>query len=57
MAKSKKKTGKSRRGFAALSARERSKIASMGGKAAHRKGTAHEFTKAEAKKAARTRWK
>ncbi|MCB5186789.1 stress-induced protein [Methylobacillus caricis] len=31
------------RGFAAMSAEKQRKIASMGGKAAHAKGTAHEF--------------
>jgi hypothetical protein len=37
-----------KRGFAAMSADERSRIASLGGKAAHQKGTAHRFTKEEA---------
>jgi hypothetical protein len=37
-----------RRGFAALSADERRRIASLGGKAAHAHGTAHEFTREEA---------
>lgn len=43
------RTGKSRRGFASLSAERRKEIASLGGKAAHRAGTAHEFTADEAK--------
>lgn len=42
---------KSKRGFAVLSAEQRSKIASMGGKAAHAAGTAHKFTKEEARAA------
>ncbi len=41
----------SKRGFAAMSADERRRIARLGGKAAHRKGTAHRFTKVEAIKA------
>ena len=40
-----------KRGFAAMSADERSRIARLGGKAAHRKGTAHRFTPQEAAKA------
>lgn len=36
-----------KRGFAGMSQADRSRIASKGGKAAHRKGTAHEFTSAE----------
>ena len=45
----------SRRGFAALDAEQRKKIASMGGKAAHEKGTAHQFTSEEAAAAGRKR--
>lgn len=41
-------TTKTRRGFAALSSERQREIASLGGKAAHAKGTAHEFTQAEA---------
>lgn len=41
------------RGFAAMSAEKRSKIARMGGLAAHRKGTAHEWSREEAIKAGR----
>jgi uncharacterized protein len=41
------------RGFAAMSLEARSAIASKGGKAAHVKGTAHEFTVEEAKVAGR----
>jgi hypothetical protein len=44
-----------RRGFAALDADQRKKIASMGGKAAHEKGTAHQFTSEEAAAAGRKR--
>jgi hypothetical protein len=46
-------TGKSRRGFASMTAEQRRAISSMGGKAAHEKGTAHEFTSEEAKAAGR----
>jgi uncharacterized protein len=38
----------SQRGFAAMDREKQKQIASMGGKAAHAKGTAHEFTSAEA---------
>lgn len=44
-----------RRGFAALNSEQRRRIASMGGKAAHEKGTAHEFTSEEAAAAGRRR--
>ena len=36
------------RGFAAMDREKQRQIASMGGKAAHAKGTAHEFTSQEA---------
>jgi general stress protein YciG len=39
------------RGFAAMSAEKQREIASKGGRAAHEKGTAHEFTADEARKA------
>lgn len=39
---------KQRRGFAAMSAEKQLEIASLGGKAAHAKGTAHQFTREEA---------
>lgn len=45
-------TGKSRRGFASMSPEKQREIASKGGKAAHAKGTAHEFNKDEASRAA-----
>jgi hypothetical protein len=34
---------KSKRGFASMSPERRAKIASLGGKAAHKQGTAHEW--------------
>ena len=40
---------KQKRGFASMSAERQREIASKGGKAAHEKGTAHEFTPEEAK--------
>lgn len=42
-----------KRGFAAMSPARQQEIASMGGKAAHQKGTAHEFTSEEARRAGR----
>jgi general stress protein YciG len=41
-------TPKLRRGFAAISPERQRAIAAMGGRAAHRKGTAHEWTSREA---------
>ena len=41
------------RGFAAMDAAKQREIASKGGKAAHEKGTAHEFTSEEAREAGR----
>lgn len=41
----------SNRGFASMDEDKQREIASKGGKAAHQKGTAHEFTSEEAKKA------
>jgi uncharacterized protein len=43
----------SSRGFASMSERKQRKIASKGGKAAHQKGTAHEWTREEAREAGR----
>lgn len=37
-----------KRGFAGMTPEQRSNIASMGGKAAHAAGTAHQFTPKEA---------
>ncbi|NUU01269.1 KGG domain-containing protein [Herbaspirillum robiniae] len=45
--------GTSNRGFAAMDPQKQRQIASMGGKAAHAKGAAHEFTSAEAREAGR----
>lgn len=44
---------KSDRGFASMSPEKRREIASKGGRAAHAKGTAHEFTSEEAREAGR----
>lgn len=44
---------KSRRGFASMSAEQQRAIASMGGRAVHERGTAHEFTSDEAREAGR----
>lgn len=41
------------RGFASMDEEKRRKIAQKGGKAAHEKGTAHEFTSEEAREAGR----
>jgi general stress protein YciG len=41
------------RGFAAMDPRLVSELAKRGGKAAHRAGTAHQFTSAEAREAGR----
>jgi general stress protein YciG len=60
MAETKANTGfpsgerkKERRGFASMSAEKQREIASKGGRAAHMKGTAHEWTSDEARKAGR----
>ena len=42
-----------KRGFASMDAEKQRAIASKGGKAAHQKGTAHEFTPEEARAAGR----
>jgi uncharacterized protein len=47
------KGGSSERGFASMDEDTQREIASKGGKAAHEKGTAHEFTSDEARKAGR----
>lgn len=44
---------KSNRGFAAMDEDKQREIARKGGKAAHEKGTAHEFSPQEAKAAGR----
>src|SRR5687767_15461213 len=46
-------SGKSKRGFASMDPSRQRDIASKGGKAAHAKGTAHEFTPDEARRAGR----
>ena len=43
----------SRRGFASMDSNKQRRIASKGGRAAHEKGTAHEFTPEEAREAGR----
>lgn len=44
---------KERRGFASMSPEKQREIASKGGRAAHQKGTAHEWTTDEARNAGR----
>ena len=44
---------KERRGFASMSPEKQREIASKGGRAAHLKGTAHEWTSEEARSAGR----
>ncbi len=44
---------KERRGFASMSPDKQREIASKGGRAAHQKGTAHEWTSEEARQAGR----
>ncbi|MEZ5416874.1 MAG: KGG domain-containing protein [Vicinamibacterales bacterium] len=44
---------KARRGFASMSPDKQREIASKGGRAAHAKGTAHEWSSAEARDAGR----
>ena len=46
-------TGKSRRGFASMDPARQREIASRGGRAAHEKGTAHEWSPDEARLAGR----
>lgn len=47
------RSGKSNRGFASMDPQRQREIASEGGRAAHEKGTAHEFTSEEAREAGR----
>jgi general stress protein YciG len=47
------KSRSSARGFASMDPQRQREIASEGGKAAHEKGTAHEFTSEEARAAGR----
>lgn len=51
--KNAKKSGTSARGFASMDPTKQREIASKGGKAAHAKGTGHEFTSEEAREAGR----
>ena len=47
----KQSSGTKNRGFASMDPERQRQIASVGGKAAHLKGTAHEFTSEEARRA------
>ena len=47
------KRGRSNRGFASMDSSKQREIASKGGRAAHKKGTAHEFDSGEARAAGR----
>lgn len=47
------KSGSSNRGFASMDPQRQRQIASQGGRAAHEKGTAHEFSSEEAREAGR----
>lgn len=53
MANSKRGFGSSKRGFGSMDKEKHRQIASKGGKAAHEKGTAHEFSSEEAREAGR----
>jgi general stress protein YciG len=53
MASTTKSGGESKRGFASMDEEKQREIASKGGKAAHEKGTAHEFDSEEARAAGR----
>ena len=48
-----KSGGSSNRGFASMDPQRQREIASQGGRAAHEKGTAHEFSSEEAREAGR----
>lgn len=48
---SNKPAGASKRGFASMDPAQQRLIAAEGGRAAHQKGTAHEFTPEEARRA------
>ncbi len=52
-AKARMNERKERRGFASMSPEKQREIASKGGRAAHQKGTAHEWTSEEARSAGR----
>lgn len=51
--RSTRKSKRGRQGFASMNPEKQRKIASKGGRAAHRKGTAHEWTSDEARAAGR----
>lgn len=53
MAENNNQGGQSRRGFASMDPEKQREIASMGGKAAHESGNAHEFSPEEAREAGR----
>ena len=53
MAQGEEKSTKRLRGFAAMDAEKQRQIASKGGKIAHQRGNAHEFTSEEAREAGR----
>ena len=53
MAQGEEKSTKRLRGFAAMDAEKQRQIASKGGKVAHQRGNAHEFTPEEAREAGR----
>lgn len=53
MAQEQEKTPKKPRGFAAMDVEKQRMIASKGGKIAHQRGHAHEFTPEEAREAGR----
>ena len=65
MAKKKKAAAKSGakkskvhlRGFASMDKKLVKSLSSKGGRAAHKAGTAHQFSSSEARKAANARWK
>lgn len=53
MAQGEEKSTKRLRGFAAMDVEKQRQIASKGGKVAHQRGNAHEFTPEEAREAGR----
>ena len=50
-AREERSSTRSRRGFAAMDPQRQREIASLGGRAAHKSGHAHQFTKEEARAA------
>ncbi len=51
MSESQSRSRKERRGFASMSPEKQREIASLGGRSAHAKGTAHQWTSEEARAA------